>query len=220
MDMLIQLVNVHQTVPVSVRLATADAVNQMLGEKAELVAFLFHRNLNAGRGGHDEGALPAGHELKLVVRAAVAAVKDENFPARQGLLKENLEPFRRDGGGAKCPQLGVRHRKAQPARRIQLAVAGEIDQHQIVLARLSQHGLNPLQHLMTGRVLEVKGLGELPEIRRAQHLVERINVVLRAAQRGQAWLFRVSAAGDENCVAVAGHVIHAAGAKNFSPLVL
>ncbi len=150
-----------------------------------------------------DGFSAGGRTRAARKRAAVAAIEDEHLPARAARIHPIGDEGGGDGGGLRQIALGVFGGQIQAAFVVEHAVAGEVQQQQLIgLAlreeagdgaagdrlRLIDHGAHRLE-LADGAV--------------AQQLRQPAHIGPRRFEFGQRWVFVMTVADDEGVFA--GH---------------
>ena len=105
-------------------------------------------------------------------------------------------------------QAGVRSRKVEPTRFVTLAVAGVVNQQQIISAGKLDGAFDGLQHFVMRCVGEKRDMGRIKEaiLCGGEPVAHAGDILFWTAQLGKSFFLRVRAVPDQDCVAGLWHI--------------
>jgi hypothetical protein len=219
-DVGVELVEGDVAVVVQVGLAGSQAGYEMAGEDgwlalARQVAAL-EGVLGGIRGGQHHAAAASeplqGVDLRVGLRgtaggkgAAVAAVEDQDLLAGRGGIHRAVDVIGGQGGEQQAVAPGVGHGEVQVALFVLQAVAGEVDQGQVLAAAAGVEVAQGLAHQVV-RLVDQRGDLEAGDVRVLQHRGQRFRVMRGRDQLAELGIL-VGVGGDQQGHAAAhGHL--------------
>jgi hypothetical protein len=199
-DVVIELIDGHVAVAVAVGVTGLQPAHQRLGEdrrpappgrQLSVLEGVLH---GAGRGEDDaaaafepvpevDGGVGPGQQPARE-RPAVAAVQQQHHPSRLAPGHLPVDELGRHGGRIQVAQLGVDGGEVQLAAVVRDAMAGEVQQEQIVARAVSEEGpdcaAQPPFRLVGGDLDLERADGRI-----CQHSRQRLNVVSRSPKQSQ-----------------------------------